>query len=198
MDRPRPFELTLPMSATDHLIGPPDSLVSVVEYGDFECPNCKQAYPAVKLLLHRFAGRIRFAYRHFPLEDVHPHALQAAEASESAAGQNKFWPMHDLLFENQPHLKQRELRGYAERLELDLLRYAAEMKDRIYLQRVREHMTSGQESGVRATPTFFVNNRIHDVSFGLSSLFDTVEGALRDKQSLNPSSAGPNPSNVES
>ena len=180
MNRPPLFELTSPVSAADHLIGPSDALVTVVEYGDFECPNCKQAYPAVKLLLHRFKDRVRFAYRHFPLEEVHPHALQAAEASESAAGQEKFWPMHDLLFENQPHLKVHQLRGYAERLGLDLARYTAEMEERLYLQRVREHTQSGRESGVRATPTFFVNGRIQDVSFGLGSLFDAVELVLRD------------------
>jgi protein-disulfide isomerase len=129
MNRPTLFELT-PVNATDHLIGRIDAPATVVEYGDFECPNCKQAYPAVKLLLHRFKDRVRFAYRHFPLEKVHPHALQAAEASESAARQKKFWPMHDLLFENQPLLKLQHLRGYAERLELDLARYTAEMEER--------------------------------------------------------------------
>jgi protein-disulfide isomerase len=88
--------------------------------------------------------------------------------------------MHDLLFENQPHLKVHQLRGYAERLGLDLARYTAEMEERLYLQRVREHIQSGRDSGVRATPTFFVNGRIQDVSFGLGSLFDAVELALRD------------------
>ena len=179
MNRPTSFELTIPVSATDHSIGPSDALVTVVEYGDFECPNCKQAYPAVKLLLRRFKERVRFAYRHFPLEEVHPHALQAAEASETAAGQGRFWPMHDLLFENQPHLKLYHLRTYAERLELDLARYSAEMEDRLYLKKVREDMQSGRESGVRATPTFFVNHRIQDVSFGLGSLFDAVQLVLR-------------------
>ena len=179
MNRPPSFELTIPVNATDHLIGPRDALVTVVEYGDFECPNCKQAYPAVRLLLHRFKDRVRFAYRHFPLEEVHPHALQAAEASESAAGQGKFWAMHDLLFENQQHLKPHQLLSYAERLELDLARYTAEMDERLYAQRVREHLQSGRESGVRATPTFFVNRCIQDVSFGLGSLFDAVQSVLR-------------------
>ena len=179
MKRPPLFELSIPVSATDHSIGPSDALVTVVEYGDFECPNCKQAYPAVKLLLRRFKDRVRFAYRHFPLEEVHPHALQAAEASESAAGQEKFWPMHDLLFENQQRLKPHHLHSYAERLELDLARYTVEMDERLCLPRVREHIQSGRESGVRATPTFFVNRNIQDVSFGLGSLFDAVELVLR-------------------
>lgn len=179
MNRPHPFELTIPASATDHSIGPANALVTITEYGDFECPNCKQAAPAIKLLLHQFKARTRFVYRHFPLEEIHPHALHAAETAESAGGQGKFWSMHDLLFENQSHLKLPHLRSYAERLELDLARYTAEMEDQVYLQRIREHMQSGRESGVRATPTFFVNRRIQDVSFGLGSLSDAVELALR-------------------
>jgi protein-disulfide isomerase len=172
------FELTVPTSETDHSVGPAHARVTVTEYGDFECPNCKQAAPAVKLLLDRFAGRIRFVYRHFPLEEVHPHALHAAEAAESSGVQGKFWPMHDLLFANQPHLKLHQLRGYAERLQLDMARYTAEMDDHVYLQRVREQIQGGRESGVRSTPTFFVNGRIQDVSFGLRFLFDAVDAAL--------------------
>jgi len=172
------FELTVLVSEIDHTVGPAHASVTVTEYGDFECPNCKQAAPAVKLLLDRFAGRIRFVYRHFPLEEVHPHALHAAEAAETAGAQGDFWPMHDLLFANQPHLKLHQLRGYAERLQLDIARYTAEMDDHVYLQRVREQVQGGRESGVRSTPTFFVNGRIQDVSFGLRFLFDAVEAAL--------------------
>ena len=179
MKHPGTFELTIPVTATDHLIGPEHAPVTVTEYGDFECPNCKQAAPAVKLLLRQFNGRIRFCFRHFPLEEVHPHALHAAEAAECAGGQGKFWPMHDALFESQPHLKLHQLRSYAERLELDMTRYTAEMQDQVYLQRIREHIQGGRESGVRATPTFFINRGIQDVSFGLGSLFDAVKAALK-------------------
>ena len=175
----RKFELAVPVNPTDHHLGPSHAPVTLVEYGDFECPNCKQAAPAVKLLLQRFTGRVRFIYRHFPLEEVHPHALQAALASEVAAGQGKFWPMHDLLFDNQAHLKPPQLRRYAERLELDIVRYDADMADTVYLQRVREDIEGGSRSGVRATPTFFVNGMIADVSAGLQRLFDQVEAALR-------------------
>ena len=174
------FELTVPVNAADYSIGPAHASVVVVEYGDFECPNCKQAAPAVKLLLRHFTGRMRFVYRHFPLEEVHPHALQAAEAAESAGAQGKFWPMHDLLFDNQQHLELLQLRGYAEKLQIDTLRYAAEMDDHRYLQRIREHMQSGRESGARHTPTFFVGGSIQDVSFGLRLLFDAVDAALRE------------------
>jgi len=174
----RTAELVAPVDASDHVLGPEHAPVTVVEYGDFECPTCKQAAPAVKLLLERFANRARFAYRHFPLTELHPHALQAAEVAEVAARQGKFWPMHDLLFEHQTHLKPHDLRSYAERIGLDMARYTAEMDDHIYLQRVREHMQSGRESGLRATPGFFINGMIQDVSVGLHSLFDAVEAAL--------------------
>jgi protein-disulfide isomerase len=173
------FELAVPVGPNEHQLGRLHAAVTVVEYGDFECPNCKQAAPAVKLLLSRFAGQISLIWRQFPLEEVHPHALHAALASEAAAGQGKFWPMHDLIFDNQRHLKLPQLRGYAERLDLEMQRYDAEMRDAIYLQRVREDMEGGAASGVRATPTFFVNGAIQDTSFGLQALFGKVESELR-------------------
>ncbi|HYL72078.1 MAG TPA: DsbA family protein [Candidatus Dormibacteraeota bacterium] len=179
MNRQGSFELALAVGASDHVTGAEHAAVTVVEYGDFECPNCKQAQSAVQLLLERFAGRARLVWRHFPLEDVHPHALAAAEAAECAAGQGKFWPMHDLLFADQAHLKGKDLLGRAERLGCDAARFTAEMDDHVYLQRVREHIQSGLDSGVRGTPTFFVDGRLHDVSFGLRTLFDAVEARLQ-------------------
>ena len=175
----RKFELAVAVNPSDHHLGASHAPVTVVEYGDFECPNCKQAAPAVKLLLERFPGRVRLVWRHFPLEEVHPHALHAALAAEAAAGQDKFWPMHDLLFENPHHLKLPQLRSYAERLELDMVRYDADMADTVYLQRVREDIEGGRASGVRGTPTFFLNGAVQDVSFGLQRLFDKVEAELR-------------------
>src|SRR5687767_192682 len=174
----KPFTLTIPVGPADHVLGPPHAPVTVVEYGDLECPNCKQAVTPVKLLLKHFENRVRFVYRHFPLEGVHPHAELAAEAAECAGEQGKFWEMHDLLFDNQNHLKLQHLRDYAGRLQLDMARFAAELTDHVYLQRVREHIQSGRDSGVRSTPAFFVNGRIQDVSFGHKSLFDAVEAAL--------------------
>jgi protein-disulfide isomerase len=177
MNRQHKTDLAVAVSAVDHALGPAHAQVTVVEYGDFECPNCKQAAPAVKSLLARFAGGVRLVYRHFPLEEVHPHALHAALAAEAAGAQGKFWDMHDLLFEHQPHLKLPQLRSYADRLELEMTRFNADMDDEIYLQRVREQIDSGRHSGVRATPTFFVNGIIHDVSFGLEALADGIEAA---------------------
>ena len=179
MNRQHPFALAVPVSAIDHFMGPAHAPVTVVEYGDFECPNCKQAAPAAGMLLERFVNRIRYVYRHFPLEEVHPHALCAAEAAESAGAQGKFWEMHNLLFENQQHLEVSDLRSYAERLELDMARFVADLDDEIYRQRVREHMAGARDSGVRGTPTFFVNGKLQDVSYGIHTLSDAVAAALK-------------------
>jgi protein-disulfide isomerase len=173
------FTLAIPVTRTDHIFGSEAARVTLVEYGDFECPNCGQAYPAVKMLLKHFGHRARFVFRHFPLTEVHPHAELAAEAAEAAGAQHKFWPMHDLLFEQQRHLKLKDLRHCAEQLELDLERFDYELNDQVYRQRVNEHVQGGERSGVRSTPTFFVNGAIVDVSFGLDHLFQAVETSLR-------------------
>jgi protein-disulfide isomerase len=175
------IDLAVAVSAADHAIGSAHAPLTVVEYGDFECPNCKNAVPAVKMLLENFGDGLRFSYRHFPLEQPHPHALGAAEAAECAGAQGKFWEMHDLLFANQAHLKLDHLRGYAQSLGLDMARYTAEMNDHVYLQRIREHVAGGKRSHVRGTPGFFVNGVIQDVSFGLHALFDAAEAALHSR-----------------
>lgn len=172
------FRLVEPVSPVDHALGPDRAPVTVVEYGDFECPHCKHASGAVKLLVAHFSEQVRFVFRHFPQEEIHPHALLAAEVAECAGAQGKFWQMHDLLFEHQDKLDPGHLRRLAEGLGLDMARFVAELDDEIYRQRIREHHGHGERSGVRATPTFFVNGRIQDVSYGLRSLFDAVEAAL--------------------
>src|SRR5258706_923098 len=121
------FELRPALGSGDHVTGPGHAIASIVEFGDYECPNCKQAAPVVKLLLGEFHGRLRFAFRHFPLEGVHRHAVGAALAAECAAAQGKFWAMHDLLFELQHSLNPRQLHAHAETLELDMARFTAEM-----------------------------------------------------------------------
>jgi protein-disulfide isomerase len=133
----------------------------------------------LKLLFARFDQRVRFVFRHFPLEEIHPYALRAAQVAECAGAQDRFWEMHDLLFENQRSLGPRRLHGYARRLGLDMARFTAAMNSQFYLQRVRQHRRSGEDSRVRATPTFFVNGRIQDVSYGLLALFDAVADELR-------------------
>jgi len=172
------FTLSVPVGATDHVMGPPHAKVTLVEYGDLECPHCRQAAPVVKLLVHKYPEQLRFAFRHFPLEGIHPHAELAAEAAECAAAQGQFWQMHDLLLDNQAHLQRKHLTAYAEKLQLDMARFTSELDDHIYLQRVREHLASGNASGVRSTPTFFVDGRIQDVSYGLNQLADAVKARV--------------------
>jgi protein-disulfide isomerase len=175
----RAIDLTDDVMPTDHLRGPEHAPVTIIEYGDFECPNCKQAKPAVEIVLNRYPEQARFVYRHFPLTDVHPHALAAAEVAECAAAQGKFWEMHETLFEHQTHLDRKHLLRYADDLGLDMARVASELDDEIYRQRVLEHLAGGERSGVRGTPGFFVNGRIVDVSFGLQALLKAVEAELR-------------------
>jgi protein-disulfide isomerase len=175
---PHPVSLTVPPEPTDHYQGPEHARVTLVEYGDFECPNCKMAATTPTLLLERFPNKLRFIYRNFPLVDAHPHALLAAEAAEAAGGQGKFWPMHHLLFLNQAHLTDKYLLRYAAELGLDMARYVAEMDDHIYLQRVREHIEGGRRSHIRATPTFFINGVVQDISFGMKALHDAVAAAV--------------------
>jgi len=174
-----PFTLAMPIDQNDHTLGPASAIVTLVEYGDFECPSCGQAYPAVNMLLKHFEGRVRFVFRQFPLREVHSHAALAAEAAEAAAAQQQFWPMHNLLFEHQHHLKAASLRQYAGQAGLDLNRYDHEMSDHVYLQRVQEHIESGTRSGVRGTPAFFVNGVLQDSSFGFQPLQTAIDAALR-------------------
>jgi len=170
--------LAVPVNHTDHIIGRASARVTVVEYGDFECPYCRVAYHALKILLKRYDGEFAFVFRHFPLVAWHSNAELAAEASEAAGGQHKFWPMHDLLFESQEDLSAKLFRRYAAALELDLARYDFEMSDRVYLQRIREHQESGAKSHVRSTPSFFVNGEIQDVTFGMEHLEAAIDRKL--------------------
>jgi len=179
MPNRKPVSLAVPLSATDHLKGSPHAPVAVVEYGDFECPICHAVEPGVQQLLQTHCASIVFAFRHFPLEDSHPHALMAAQAAEAAAAQGQFWPMHDLLLSNPAHLARRHLDSYAEKLNLNLARFRADLDDEIYRQRVREHQSGGTRSHLRATPGFFVNGVVQDVSGGMRALVEAVDEALR-------------------
>ena len=167
-----------PDEATDHISGPTSAPVTLIEYGDFECPFCRQAHGALRVIMSHFGSRVRFVFRHFPLRQVHPHAELAAEAAEAAGAQGKFWPMHDLLFEHRLFADERHVLDCASRLGLDLPRYHNEMSDHVYLQRVQEHSAGGEHLGVRSTPAFFVNGVVADVSFGMQHLQEAIEHAL--------------------
>ena len=174
----RPNPLLRIDEATDHVWGALSAPVRLIEYGDYECPSCFQATAALKVILPHFGDDLRFAFRHFPLREVHPHAELAAEAAEAAGAQGKFWPMHDLLFSTQHHLKEKHLQGYAAQLGLDMARYENEIKDHVYLQRVQEQIQSGHHLTIRSTPAFYVNGVYADVSFGLEHLHQAIERAL--------------------
>jgi protein-disulfide isomerase len=174
----RLITLAVPSDPTDHSQGPDHTPVVVIEYGDFECPGCKVAATTPTLLMDRFPSQVRFVFRHFPMEEAHPHALLAAEASEAAGAQGMFWQMYDVLFRNQGHLKGADLQHYASELGLDMVRYKGEMDDHIYLQKVREHIASGRLSRIRATPAFFLNGAVQDISFGMKALHDAVAAAV--------------------
>ena len=176
--RSRLNPLLVPDKATDHSRGSVFAPVTLIEYGDFECPSCAQAHGAMEIMLAHFGEQLRFVFRHFPLREVHPHAEMAAEAAEAAAAQGKFWPMHDLLLTHQPHLKEKHLLAYAVQVGLDVPRYQNEMRDQVYLQRVQEHLHSGRLLNVRSTPAFFVNGHFADVSFGLQHLHEAIDRVL--------------------
>jgi Na+/H+ antiporter NhaA len=160
----------------DHVRGPLDALVTVVEYGDFECPYCGQAEPVVRELLRDF-GDVRYVWRHLPLNDVHPHAQLAAEASEAAADQRAFWEMHDLLLVNQAALTASDLIAYAGQLGLDAEHFEDDVRTHTGAARVAEDVDSADLSGVAGTPTFFINGRRHPGAYDIASLSAAVREA---------------------
>ena len=171
--------LSKPLTARDHIHGPRDATVELVEYGDYECPHCKAAYPVVRLLQAEFDTSLRFAYRHFPLIEIHPLAEPAAEAAEAAGAQGKFWQMHDLLFQYSPELDVADLLAMAAEIDVDIQRFADDLATRRHLPRVREDIESGTTSGVRGTPTFFVNGIRHEGGYDLENLREALLATQR-------------------
>lgn len=170
--------LSVPVSTRDHVQGSPDAAVTLVEYGDYECPHCGRAHSIVKQLQKLVGGHLRFVFRHFPLAQIHPHAGRAAEAAEAAGAQGRFWQMHDLLYEHQQTLDDRHLLLFAEAIDLDTERFAREVAEGIYRERVREDFMGGVRSGVNGTPTFFINGVRHDGPWEIDSLLYAIEHAV--------------------
>ena len=166
--------LTLPDTDRDHIQGPPDAPIALLEYGDFECPACGMAYRVVKALQEQLADRLCFAFRNFPLTNVHPHAEHAAEAAEAAGSQGRFWEMHDVLFENQEALDDESLIQYANALDLDAERLIKEVLNEAYVARVREDFKAGIRGGVNGTPTFFANGERYDGARDLESFLQVL------------------------
>jgi Na+/H+ antiporter NhaA len=158
----------------DHIRGHEDAPVTLVEYGDFACTYCGQAERVIRELLSEFGDDVRYVWRHLPLNDVHPHAQLAAEASEAAAAQGRFWEMYDTLLNHQGDLRPEDVTGYAEQLGLDADRLADDLRRRAHASRVSEDVSSADESGVSGTPTFFVNGRRHYGAYDIATLSDTV------------------------
>ena len=170
--------LTLPVADDrDHVQGPADAAVTLLEYGDYECPFCGAAYPIVKQVQETMGERLRFVFRNFPITTAHPHAEQAAEAAEAAAAQGQFWPMHDLLYENQQHLETDDLIAYAGRLGLDVSRFQRELADHVHAARVREDFMSGVRSGVNGTPTFYIDGERYEGAYDAEPLLDALKQA---------------------
>ena len=170
--------LTMPVSpAKDHIRGPIDAPVTLLEYGDYECPFCGAAHAVVNTILAQVGDAVRFVFRHFPMTTVHPHAELAAEAAEAAASQQRFWDMHDMLYANQQQLDGPSLLAYASALALDLNRYSAEVAGHMHLPKISEDFMSGVRSGVNGTPTFFINGVRHDGGWDYNALIMALQRA---------------------
>ena len=169
-----------PVGPGDHAAGPPDAPVTLVEYGDFECPYCAAAHPIVKAIRSEMRDWLYFAYRHFPLTEVHPHAEHAAEISEGAAEFGKFWEMHDLLFRNQRALTDVDLARYAAALGIDPQWTAQALRAGTYEPKVRKDFVGGVRRGVNGTPTFYINGVRHDGPWDLPSLRAALQAVLHD------------------
>jgi protein-disulfide isomerase len=168
-------QLKPPVSNEDHRQGFAEAQVTLVEYGDYECPHCGRAQPIVEEVKRRMGRRLEFVFRHFPLSNAHPHAKQAAEAAEAAASQGKFWEMHESLFARQEALESFDLVDRARRLGLDAPRFERELLDGIYASRVQRDFRSGVRSGVNGTPTFFINGQRHDAPWDVGTLLESLE-----------------------
>jgi protein-disulfide isomerase len=166
------------IAADDHVYGPQDAGTTVVEYGDYECPYCRGAFRDVHLLLDRYPGQVRFVFRNFPIPQLHPHALQAAEAAEAAAAQGKFWQMYKLLLQEDAHLDTDSLVGYARQLGLDIDRFRRDLDEHAYAARIDNDIATGRTNQVNSTPKFYVDGVRIDGKVPLEGLTDAVSTAV--------------------
>lgn len=168
-------ELVVPVSQNDHVLGDPEAPVVIVEYGDYQCPYCGQAYAIAKGLQRKFGNDLCVVFRNFPLVQVHPFSTGAAQAAEAAGAQGKFWQMHDLLYEHQEALEFEDLVSYARELELDVERFWQEIENDAFSEKVAQDIRGGIRSGVNGTPTFFLNGIRYDDSWD----FDNFSAAIQ-------------------
>jgi len=171
-------DLIPPVGPDDHAQGPADAPVTLVEYGDFQCPYCGAAYPVVRAVQKVMGTRLRFVFRNFPLKQIHPNAEHAAEVAEAAATKDRFWQMHDLLFENQRTLGDAHLLEYAERAGLEPAWVAQTLEEGTYARKVSKDFRSGVRSGVNGTPTFFINGMRYDGAADAESMIEALKAAV--------------------
>jgi protein-disulfide isomerase len=167
--------LTEPVSAKDHAEGPAKAPITLVEYGDYECPACGAAYPALKEVQEKMGENLRFVFRNFPLKEMHPHAFAAAEAAEAASAQSKFWEMHDMLYEHQDDLEPEALVSYAEALGLDINRFVKDVNEGKFTAKIKHDFQTGVMSGVNGTPSLFINGERYDGSFDAETLLEVLQ-----------------------
>ncbi|SRR5579871_1294553 len=167
-------QLLLPIHAEDHVYGTDAALFTLVEYGDYQCPDCGRLFNIIRELQATLGARLRIVYRHYPLGGIHPEAQEAAEAAEAAGVQGRFWEMHDLLFQHQQALKRKDLLGYSETLGLDRERVSRELKKRVHEDRVREDFRRGVQNGVYKTPGLFLNGVRHDGAWDRDTLLSVL------------------------
>ncbi len=175
----RHVSLTVPVSDRDHCQGPDTAPVTLVQYGDYECPYTRQSTRVVQALQQELGDQLRFVYRNFPLTEIHPHALHAALAAETAAAQGTFWPMHDYIFHHQHSLEDADLEQFAEAIGLDLQQYRRDMTEQRGLAGIEEDVDGGLRSGVQGTPTFFINGVMYGGSWEHDALLAALQAANR-------------------
>lgn len=176
-------KLAVPVTTSDHIKGPAEAVLELVEYGDYECSYCGQAYPIVMRLLESFGDDLRYVFRNFPVSESHPRALDAAKAAEAAGLQRRFWPMHQAIFENQNALDQDSLLGFAEEFGLNLNQFERAMKSPTVMRRIEADIEGAQQSGVSSTPSFFINGRKYEGDWSYESLHDVLQ-AIKNGETL--------------
>jgi protein-disulfide isomerase len=172
-------KLSIPVSDQDHSQGPASAPVTLVEFGDYECPHCGAAYPVIKKLQKKLGSSLRFIFRNFPLSSMHPHAEHAALAAEAAAAQDKFWEMHDWIFEHQASMEDDDLLDAAEGLGLDPEEFTRDAGSEAARTKVQGDFRGGMRSGVNGTPTFFINGIRHDGPPTYEALLEAVQAGIK-------------------
>jgi protein-disulfide isomerase len=175
--------LTEPVGAIDHVQGPATAPVTLLEYGDYECPYCGEAYSALKAIQKRMGNDLRFVFRNFPLKQMHPHALAAAEAAEAAGAQGKFWEMHDMLYEHQDDLEPQALVGYAKSLGLDVQRFVKDVNAGTFAAKIKHDFQTGVMSGVNGTPSLFINGERYDGGYDADPLLEVLRAVATESGS---------------